>query len=114
MIFFKNTVCEKDKDIIVFEALENDILIGSCYLSLKGKNAEVFKLDYNQKKPYVVEGLLRSAFNFASLRNFYMGKCTAENIEIFLKRMNFEFIDNEYVNDIPSILMGSCSCAQND
>ncbi len=111
MIFFKNTVCEKDKDIILFEALEDEVKIGSCYLSLKSEYADVFKVEYNSKTPYVVEGLLRSAYNFASLRNFYMGKCTAENIDIFLKRMNFEFINNEYVNDIPSILTGSCSCS---
>ena len=111
MIFFKNTVCEKDEDIIFFEALEDEVSIGSCYLSLKGEYADVFKLEYNKKTPYVVEGLLRSAFNFASLRKFYMGKCTAADIDIFLKRMNFEFVNNEYVNDIPSILMGSCTCS---
>ncbi len=114
MIFFKNTVNEKDKDIVLFEAVENDSVIGTCLLSLKNEYADVFKLDYEEKTPYVVEGLLRSAFNYASLRNFYMGKCTASDIDLFLKRMNFEFKNNEYINDIPSILMGSCSCTQND
>lgn len=110
MIFFKNTPDKNDSDIILFEAYEGDNVLGNCYLSLKNEYAEIFKLSYNKESPHIVEGLLRSAFNYAALRNFYMGKCTAQDIDVFLKRMNFEYKDGEYINDIPSILMGSCSC----
>lgn len=106
MIFFKNTVT--DDFTIEFEALEGEKTIGSCTLVLKDNVADVTSLTFSEEKPYAVEGLLRSAYNYAGLKNYYSAKCTAENIDSFLDRMNFEKQDNEYTGDIPSILMGSC------
>ena len=106
MLFFKP---EKLTDNIAkFIALEDDVNCGYCLLKITNNTAEVYEIGYASDKPYLVEGLLRSAFNFASLRNVYMGKCSCKNITDFLDRMNFEKKNSEYINDIPSILMGSC------
>ncbi len=106
MIFFKNeTLADK---VIKFTALEDEVYSGYCLMKTDDTFAEVYELVYDEDKPYIVEGLLRSAFNFASLKNIYMGKCTCKNIDAFLDRMNFEKTDGVYINDIPSILMGSC------
>ena len=106
MIFFKNTV--KDDFTIEFEALEREKTIGSCTLRLTDNLADVTELTYSENSPYAVEGLLRSAYNYAGLRNYYMARCSARNIDSFLDGMNFTKQDGEYVGDIPSILMGSC------
>ncbi len=106
MIFFKNVVT--DEFTVEFEALEGIASIGRCVLSLKNNVADVTELSYSENAPYAVEGLLRSAYNYAGLHNYYSAKCSAKNIDSFLDRMNFQKKDNEYIGDIPSILMGSC------
>lgn len=106
MIFFKNTLI--DDKTVAFEALEGEKSIGKCTLKLSDNTADVTELSYDEAAPYAVEGLLRSAYNYAGLKNYYMAKCTAKNIDSFLNRMNFNKENGEYVSDIPSILMGSC------
>lgn len=106
MLYFKPE--ELTENITKFTAFEDDADNGYCLLRIERNSAEVYELNYTADKPYLVEGLLRSAFNFASLRNIYMGKCTCENINKFLDKMNFEKMDSIYINDIPSILTGSC------
>ncbi len=105
MIQFTHEINDKN---VKFTAEENGVTIGDCLMKITEDFAEVFSLSYQQDKPYVVEGLLRSAFNYATLKNVYMGKVTCKNIDKFLDLMNFEKKNGEYVNDIPSILMGSC------
>ena len=109
MIFFKNTVCETASNVIYFQAIESDKIIGSCTLILGEKFADITELDYEEKSPFAVEGLLKSAYNYAALKNYYMAKCSAKGIEAFLKRMNFNKTNEEYTCDIPTILMGSCN-----
>ena len=109
MIFFKNSVSENDSSIIHFEALESDKTIGSCTLVLGDKFAEVTSLTCDEKTIWAVEGLLKSAYNYAALKNYYMAKCSAKGVESHLLRMNFLEKNGEYINDIPTILMGSCS-----
>ena len=106
MIFFKSTPI--DENTIEFEAIENDATVGRCTLVLKDNVADVTILTYSEDTPYIVEGLLRSADNYAGLKNYYMARCSAENIDAFLDKMNFTKINSLYAGDIPSILMGSC------
>ncbi|MBR2893341.1 MAG: hypothetical protein IKB94_05740 [Clostridia bacterium] len=106
MIFFKNT--QTDSETVVFEALEGEKSIGKCTLVLRDNLADVTVLSYDESAPYAVEGLLRSAYNYAGLKNYYMARCSARNIDSFLDRMNFKKADDGYTGDIPSILMGSC------
>ena len=106
MIFFSN---KPISDFIVeFEAVENEISIGKCLLDLSDKIADVTELTYSEECPYVVEGLLRSAYNYAGIKGCYMASCSARGIDAFLDRMNFQKQQNKYIGDIPSILMGSC------
>ncbi len=106
MIFFKNTV--KDEFTVEFEALEGEESIGRCTLNLNNNLADVTQLSFSDNAPYAVEGLLRSAYNYAGLKNYYFARCSALNIESFLDKMNFEKRSDGYYGDIPSILMGSC------
>ncbi|MBQ7118342.1 MAG: hypothetical protein IJN88_09045 [Clostridia bacterium] len=106
MIFFKpEKLSEK---ITKFTALEDNSESGYCLLKSERDYAEIYELKYDSDKPYLVEGLIRSAFNFASLKNIYMGRCSCKNISSFLEKMNFEKNDEYYFNDIPTILTGSC------
>ncbi len=106
MIIFKPK--NLTESTVKFTACEDDVNFGYCLMKTDENFAEVYELDYNKDKPYIVEGLLRSSFNYASLRNIYMGKCSCVNITEFLDKMNFEKHGECYINDIPSILMGSC------
>ncbi len=106
MVFFKPEALTEQ--ITKFTALEDSAECGCCFLKINADFAEVYELSFDRDKPFLVEGLLRSAFNSASLKGIYMGKCTCKNIDSFLDNMNFEKRDDGYVNDIPSILTGSC------
>ena len=111
MIFFKNTVLDSEGKAIKFQALDNDTLLGECTLVLGEKYAEVTNLSFEQNAMFIAEGLLKSAYNYAALKNYYMAKCSVNGIDTLLKKLNFQLKDGEYVNDIPSVLMGSCgSC----
>ena len=106
MIFFRPTV--KSEDEILFEAIENDDICGKCILNIDSSKAIVSEFSFDESKPYLVEGLIRSAFNFAGLKNCYMGYCRCDNISVFLDRMNFIKENDLYFNDIPTILQGNC------
>lgn len=109
MIFFKNTVSPDSDKTIYFEAFEDEKLMGKCTLILEDKYANVYELEY--EAIYAGEGLLKSAYNYACLNNYYMGKCTVNNADTLLMKLGFSLKDGVYENDIPSILMGSCgSC----
>lgn len=113
MLYFKNTVSEQDNRIVYFEALSDDVSVGSCTLVLGEKYAEVTELDFDNKSIFIAEGLLKSAYNYAALKNYYMAKCSVSNIDSLLVRIGFELTDGEYMNDIPTILMGSCNSCSN-
>lgn len=113
MIFFKNTVLDSDGKVIEFEALDCDVSLGKCTLVLGDKYADVTKLSFETHAVYAAEGLLKSAYNYAALRNYYMAKCTVSGSEPLLLRLGFVKQNEEYISDIPTILMGSCgSCSK--
>lgn len=107
MLFFEKTII--DENLSEFIALENGEKIGSCFMKIED-DAQIFSLDFSKDKPYAVEGLVKSALNYATFKNIYMAKCKQEDIAVFLKAMNFEKKNDWYVSDIPTILMGSCNC----
>lgn len=106
MLYFKPE--NIDNSTVKFIALENNMVVGECFMKIEANTADVYELSYEKDKPYLVEGLLRSAFNSATLKGIYLGKCTCKNINEFLEKMNFEYKNSCYINDIPSILMGTC------
>ena len=109
MIFFKSTVAAEDSRVVYFEAIDSDELLGVCTLVLGEKYAEVTKLYFNDNAMFIAEGLLKSAYNYAAIKNYYMAKCSVKGIDALLKKLNFQFKDGAYINDIPSILMGNCN-----
>lgn len=106
MIFFESTV--NSDNTITFKAVENDKSYGNCILDLNGKKAVLYRISYDSEKPYIAEGLIKAAFNYAALKNYYIGECVCENIDSLLLRLGFKKTENTYVSDIPSILMGTC------
>ena len=113
MIFFKNTVCDKDGKVIEFEALDGDNSLGSCTLVLGDKYAEVTKLSFEPNFTFIAEGLLKSAYNYAAIKNYYMAKCSVKDVDSLLLRLGFQLNGNEYTSDIPTILRGGCgSCSK--
>lgn len=113
MIFFKPTEDPENINIIDFEAIENDCACGKCTMFLSGSKAEITELICDADKAYLVEGLIKSAFNYAALKNCYMGYCKSEEYSILLDRMNFVKENGLYFNDIPTILAGNC-CKYHD
>lgn len=113
MIFFNNTILDKSGKVIQFDAIENDIILGNCTLVLEEKFAEITKLTFDAKAPYIAEGLIKSAFNYAAIKNYYMAKCSIKDIEALLIRLGFKYQNGEYISDIPTILMGSCKNCSN-
>ena len=113
MIFFKHKAVDIDGKYIEFEALSDDVALGKCVLSLVGGAAEITEICLSEDNHDTVEGLVRAAFNYAANRNYYIGICSAKDVDKYLEKMNFCKSDNGYTNDIPSILMGSCkNCAK--
>lgn len=106
MIFFKST--PNNDNTVLFEALVDELSYGKCILDLSGKNAVINSLSYNKDNSYIAEGLLKSAFNYAASKNYYMGVCKCDNIDALLLRLGFQKSENGYISDIPTILMGSC------
>lgn len=108
MIFFRPTLNSENECEIFIEAIENDEICGRCVLEIDGSKAVVDDVTFDKDKPYLVEGILKSAYNYACQKNCYMGYCKSESITLFLDRMNFIKENNVYYNDIPSILQGNC------
>lgn len=114
MIFFSHDFCDNINSVVKFTALDNGTELGKCTLVMNGIYAEVTELTFDRNNPFVVEGLIKSAFNLAANHSCYIGRCAVDDIRIFLDRMNFVCTDGVYENDIPSILMGSCKSCQNN
>lgn len=108
MIYFKNTVLDTDGKIIEFHCLDGERCLGSCTLVLGDKFADVTKLTFNSDAVYAGEGLLKSAYNYGALKNYYMARCSVAGIDSLLLRLGFEGKNGEYISDIPTILTGSC------
>ena len=108
MVFFKPAEINTDKCSAAFDALDGEKKIGTCCLLIKDNTADIFSVELLTDDASVGEGLFRSAYNYAANKGIYMGSCSAENAQRIIDRMNFELHDGLYINDIPSLLMGSC------
>lgn len=109
MIYFEHNFLDSDNKTVEFKALESSEILGECTLQLLDEYAEVTKVNFAENKPFIVEGLIKAAFNLAANRGYYIGRCNIPTIIFCLERMNFNKTENGYENDIPTILMGSCS-----
>lgn len=111
MITFQHTTDTENANVTVFEAVEDGKLLGKCLLKRSDNTAEIFALSHLENHSYIVEGLVKSALNFASFKGAYIGIFSARGYDKALIEMGFEFVNGVYKNDIPTILMGKC-CGQ--
>ena len=113
MIFFNHSKIDSDGKYIEFEALCDNKTLGKCTLFLGEDAAEITEISYDESNAYIIDGIIKAAFNYAANRNYYMGICSAEGADKYISAMNFCKTEKGYCNDIPSILMGSCkSCSK--
>lgn len=110
MIFFKPTEVLSGECTAVFEAFDGADKLGECCLLVNGNLCDVFRLLYDVESPEIGEGLLKSAFNYAANHGAYIGTLSADDKGKAHKYLNFEFRNGIYVNDIPTLLAGHCSC----
>ena len=108
MIFFKSTVSPDSDKKIIFEAIENDSIYATCTLILDGSKAEIVSLTCDESKPYIREGIIKSAFNYACIKNCYMGYINIKKEISPLCAKAFHEENGIYFNDIPTILQGNC------
>lgn len=108
MIFFKPTVDKDSCNTVYFQALENEKLLGECRLVIEGSKAFVSSIDCEDGSFFIVDGLIKSAFNYACAKNCYMGYITGGKYDDMLDRMSLNRDGELYFNDIPTILTGNC------
>lgn len=112
MIIFKP---ETDKSVLkennctdIFYAYENDQKVGTAKMNIDSLSCDVFSVEYPKDKLYICIGLLRACYNCGANRNAYMGKLSDLTCTEAASNMNFIFDGTSYINDIPTLLMGSC------
>lgn len=110
MIFFENKKLNENGTLVSFTAVENTDILGKCILSLESDYAEIIDISLVNDSYVIGDGLIKTAFNYAANKSFYMGRCNIEAILCLLETMNFNRTVNGFENDIPSILMGKCGC----
>ncbi len=77
MIFFKPCEVLSAECTALFQAFQNADKLGECRLLLNGDTADVYFLEYDEARPEIGEGLLKSAYNYAANRGAYMGTLSA-------------------------------------
>lgn len=108
MITFKHFTDDNDPIVTVFEAYEGSMLLGKCLLKCESNKANIFAFSYNSQYPYIADGLIKSAYNFASFKGIYMAEFSAQGFDEIVSNMAFEKVGEVYISDIPTILMGNC------
>ncbi len=104
MIFFKNTPVADSETL--FEAVDGEKSLGKCLLKLSDYAEIVSLCDCNDF--FIAQGLVKSALNYAALRNIYMARFKDESAFEIAKAMKFELAGDFYESDIPTVLAGSC------
>lgn len=110
MIFFKPCEVLSAECTASFQAFQNADKLGECRLLLNGDTADVYFLEYDEARPEIGEGLLKSAYNYAANRGAYMGTLSAKDSGSAHLYLNFEEKDGVLLNDLPSLLAGHCRC----
>lgn len=91
-----------------YTAIENEDSVGSCLVRVDKYKCYVSNLSTCHDDPLLTEGLIRSALNFAANRNAYMAYCSQQELKSVLDLLGFEYKDNIWQGDIPTLLQGSC------
>ena len=70
MIYFKHNEIDGCSNCIEFEAVIDNISAGRCVLLLE-EDAVVTEISCDSDKTFVIEGLIKAAFNYSANRNYY-------------------------------------------
>ncbi len=91
-----------------YDLSDNNRECGKCAFRLKGYSMEIVYVESYDDDPETVEGLIRSALNFGGNRSVYMAYYLASSGLEVAKTLGFEYVDDKYSGDIPTLLQGSC------
>lgn len=89
-------------------ASEDGSECGCCIFSVNGTYAEIIAVCSDKDKPYIAEGLVRSALNYAAGMNAYIALAYIEEYKALFEKMGFKYEKNQYKGEIPEILSGNC------
>ncbi len=105
MIYFKP---DSDENLTCINAFDGETVIGSCSVSVNGYECTLSGLTVSSDDSLLVEGLIRSALNYAANRGAYIANCSQSGFDPVLKLLGFEFNNGVYSGEIPELLKGSC------
>lgn len=118
MIEFKPCVGEKASELLrkvtlsenscVYTAFESGEEVGCCACNIENTLSEIVLLEYDDKKQYIGEGLVKSALNFAAGKGAYIALCSENVRQNHVLPFGFTPSDRGYTGEIPEILMGKC------
>ncbi len=94
-------------------AIDGDEEKGSCYISVDAQKCFLSDIVSEENDDLLVEGLIRSALNFAANRGAYISVCREGEYKSVLEFLGFENTDGIYQGEIPELLKGSC-CKKTD
>lgn len=98
--------CEKENSV-EFTAYDSDALVGKAEFCIDGFNMNFISI--NCSDDVIIEGLARSAMNYAANRNAYIASVPKELFSSAFEKLGFS--GNEVLSvEIPEALMTGCSC----
>lgn len=104
MLEFKPTSGEE----IYYTAYENGDALGTCEVKVQEQYAYITELKFDKSKPYIMEGLVKSALNAAAKKSAYIAVCSKEIAGDFTLPYGFKREGDNFNGEIPEILMGRC------
>ena len=102
-----------DSECARISAFDGDNEIGSVFISVRSFNCYLSDIEVSDDDALLVEGLIRSALNFAANRGAYIANCADNSYENVLKTLGFKLSEGVYSGEIPELLKGSC-CKKTD
>lgn len=96
------------EDIIGYTAFEGGKETGQCVCSIEDTVVRIIMLQFSDETPYIGEGLIKSALNFAAGRGAYIAICSKEVKKNHVLPFGFNPSKDGYTGEIPEILMGKC------
>ena len=105
MIYFKP---DSDENTTCIRSFDGETVIGSCTIDVNGYECTLSELTVSLNDSLLVEGLIRSALNYAANRGAYIANCSQSEFDTVLKLLGFVINDGVYSGEIPELLKGSC------
>lgn len=107
MLYFK-PVKDNEKEAARIFAIDGENELGSCYVCVDAYKCFVSEIAPKENDSLLIEGLIRSALNFAANRGAYIAECSQAEFKSVLELLGFENKDGIYKGEIPELLKGQC------